>query len=101
MEHLVLAVVGNYQPDLANEITKLVHSCECNISDCHILKMGQQLVATLLVTGNWSGLAKCENMIPAFEKKNHVHVIAERTEADAYPPDVYPYTVYVIGKAEL
>ena len=98
MDAIVLCVIGEYQPDLIHEITQLVKNSECDILECQIEKFGEELVGNLLLSGYWHALAKLEHAITPFTNKHNVQILLQRTQIKPFPPEVHPYSVYVIGK---
>lgn len=97
MEYLALTVLGKNQPELPNELTKLVNYCECNIITCHMVTLGNEFTANLLLSGSWNTLAKFESQLPALEQKHELQTLWQRTRLTEKQIKSLPYTVYVIA----
>jgi glycine cleavage system transcriptional repressor len=97
MEYLALTVLGKNQPGISNELTKLANYCECNIITCHMVILGNEFNANLLLSGSWNTLAKFESQLPALEQKHELQTLWQRTQPAEKQINTLPYTVYVIA----
>lgn len=98
MEYIVISALGEYQPHLAYELTRLGSNCECNVVNCKITKFGTEFIANLMFAGSWNAIAKLETQLSQLEKKLHVHIISKRTNVKEYANDTVPYVAYIIAK---
>jgi glycine cleavage system transcriptional repressor len=98
MEYIALSVLGENQPNLVNELAKVISHCECDILDCRIQYIGSQFSANMLIAGQWNAIAKLENQLAPLEAKFGLHLTAQRTKPFIYPKDYLPYIVYIIAQ---
>lgn len=98
MEHLVVTVLGENQTGIADILTEIVASNNCNIIDCKMVTLGDEFTANFLIAGNWNAIAKIESTLDSLEKSKGLQVSKQRTKVTPYPKDVLPYIVYVVAK---
>ncbi|MCD6055570.1 MAG: amino acid-binding domain protein [Gammaproteobacteria bacterium] len=82
------------------EITQATYRAGCSIETTQMKRLGNLFAANILVTGNWSTIAKLEAELNKLRKKEGYHIIASRTENTAVNREALPFTVQVLGKDE-
>ncbi|MEK6806814.1 MAG: ACT domain-containing protein [Pseudomonadota bacterium] len=95
--HLSISVLAKPRPQLAMELFKNIRERGCEIEDCRIAPLGDRLAASLVVSGNWSALAKLETALPGIATKLELQVQFTRCGAREQNPEFRPYAVDVIA----
>ncbi|HDO34642.1 MAG TPA: glycine cleavage system protein R, partial [Chromatiales bacterium] len=55
---LVVSALGQDRPGIVNELSLAILNCGCNIEDSRMTVLGGEFAVILLVSGNWSTIAK-------------------------------------------
>lgn len=94
--YLVITALGSNQADLVYKFTKMIADCSCNILNTRMTGMEAEFAMILLVSGNWSGIAKLEAAIPAIERELNITTSIRRTSAKTHSHQSMIYVVHVI-----
>jgi len=97
MEYLSILVSGDNQATMASELTLLASKNQCSIEYGQMMNMGTVFTATLMYSGEWSGIAKIEAALPGLEKKLALSMIVKRTQQPTQQQSMLPYTAQVVG----
>ena len=95
MQQLVIVILGTLQSSSINDLIKIIASHSCHMIDCRISVLGQECAANLLISGNWSAIAKLEAHIPALEKKLGLNIQHRRTQQSSVDILSLPYSIYI------
>jgi glycine cleavage system transcriptional repressor len=96
-KHLVISALGKDRPGIVNDLSKAILDSGCNIEDSRMTVLGGEFALMLLISGNWSAIAKMEAMVPKLETKLELTVTARPTEPRATRPHMVPYVVDVVA----
>lgn len=94
---LVISALGADKPGLVDELTRCIYDYGGNVADSRMTVLGGDFAVLLLVTGNWSAIAKLEDQLPQLGEKLGLTVSLHRTEARQHGRDTLPYVVEVIA----
>ena len=94
---MVLSAVGPDRPGLVDELTHSIGECGCQIGDSRMTVLGGEFALITLVSGNWNGVAKLENLVPRLEENLGLTIIARRTKGRVDAGKVIPYAVEVVA----
>lgn len=95
MKYLVVSILGPDQPGSLNELLKAIASSGCNVMDSRVRILGQELTATLLISGSWNEIAKLEATLPAVSSKLDLGMQMRRTESRTFEEKLLPYNIYI------
>ena len=95
--YLVIAALGKDHPGIVDELSQAVMDAGCNISDSRMTVLGSEFAVIMLVSGNWSAVAKIEDSLPRLQKKLDLTITSRRTELRAAASRMIPYAVEVVA----
>ncbi len=95
--HLVISLLGSDRPGLTEQVARAVADCGGSVQDCRITVMGAEFVALVLVSGNWSTLAKLETHVEKLARQLDLHLHLRRTQHRQRLDNTIPYAVEVIA----
>ncbi len=95
--YVVLTAIAPQDINIANEISRLTTHCNCSIIKCSMTTMGIERTIMMLITGQWSGIAKLETQLDNFAKKNPVQLHHNRTQTPKFTEDLIPYNISVVA----
>ncbi len=96
-KYLVLSAIGKDRPGIVNDLSKAILESGCNIEDSRMTVLGGEFALILLISGNWSAVAKMEAAAPKLEKKLDLTVAAKHTEPRTIQRNMVPYMVDVVA----
>ncbi len=96
-KHLALIALAPYRERLAADLVEAVEKRGCEVSECHIMPLGQQFSASLLLSGNWSALGKLESALPGLAESLGLEVHAAHTQPTEDATDYRPYAAEIIA----
>lgn len=76
---LIICAVGQYRPEILNELARACTLCGCNVQVSRMNIMGKALSLSLFVSGNWSAIAKIEASLPLLEQRLGLTLLVRRT----------------------
>ncbi|ALP52404.1 glycine cleavage system protein R [Candidatus Tenderia electrophaga] len=79
-KHLVITAVGDDRPGIVNDLTRHLLDSGCNILDSRMTILGGEFALILLLSGNWSSIAKVEETLPRVADKLGLTLNLKRTE---------------------
>ena len=95
---LVITVAGEDNPDLIEELTRVIKECKCHILESRMTELGAEFAAHLLVDGNWNHIVKLENALEAFGARNRLKVATLRAkETQPVDENLIPYGVDIFA----
>ena len=80
------------------EIAHTIHYCGCKINNTQMSCVGNFFAANLLISGNWSAIAKLEAHLAKQRKQQGYYIIACRSEVAKQIDEALPFTVQVLGR---
>ena len=95
--YLVVSALGQDKPGLVNDFSRAVLESGCNVEDSRMTVLGGEFAIILLVSGNWSSIAKLESSLPALGERLGMTVISKRTDERKVKDRFLPYAVDVIS----
>jgi glycine cleavage system transcriptional repressor len=95
--YLAIAALGKDHPGLVNGLSQAILDCGCSIQDSRMTVLGGEFALIMLVSGNWSSVAKIEDMLPRLEKKLDLAISSRRTAPRGGGSNVMPYAVEVVS----
>ncbi len=98
MEHLIITVLGENEIGIADKLTEIAASSQCNIIDCRMNVFGNEFTANMHLSGSWSQVAKAETLLDNLARHDKIQCLRHRTEVTPYPKDVLPYIVLITAK---
>lgn len=93
---LVISALGKDRPGLLKELAQALMECGCTIADSRMTVLGSEFAAVLMITGNWSAIAKVEGGLPALQERLGLTISARRTEARATEIPLLPYIAEIV-----
>jgi glycine cleavage system transcriptional repressor len=97
MENLIVVILSADEPNITNEIFKLIAQSSCTILNARMSYLGCEVIITLALSGIWSALAKFEAGIPGLEKKYQITAMSRRTQSRSPQPNLLPYSSYIVA----
>jgi glycine cleavage system transcriptional repressor len=94
--YLVITVIGLATDAFEVQLTKLIHSCNCNILNTRMTAMGTTVTMTVLINGAWGAIARVEVGLSGLEKKYDAKIQAKRTILPNNSEKLMSYTVHAI-----
>jgi len=94
---LAIAVLAGHRAQLPLELFKAIRERGCEVEDCRIAPIGDQLAASFLVSGNWSALGRLETALPGLAEKLGLQVQFSRSEPRTQNAEYRPYAGEVIA----
>ncbi|MDV3239947.1 MAG: glycine cleavage system protein R [Gammaproteobacteria bacterium] len=95
--NLVISALGKDRPGIVNDLSRLVFDSGCNLADSRMTVLGGDFAVILLVTGNWSSIAKLEDQLPGLAERLEMNIISRRTADREQHRDLLPYAVDVVA----
>jgi glycine cleavage system transcriptional repressor len=94
---LSISVLALARATLPLELFRAIRERGCEVEDCRMAPIGDQLGASMVVSGSWAALGKLETALPGIAQKLELQVQFARCGARAPMPDFRPYAVEVIA----
>ncbi|MBZ0070709.1 MAG: glycine cleavage system protein R [Thiohalobacteraceae bacterium] len=95
--NLVISALGKDRPGIVNDLSRLVFDSGCSLADSRMTVLGGDFAVILLVSGNWSAVAKLEDQLPAIAERLEMNIISRRTADREQHRDLLPYAVDVVA----
>ncbi len=95
--HLVISAIGQDRPGIVDGLSQAVLDCGCNVGDSRMAVLGGEFAVIMVVSGNWSAVAKLESALPRLEEKLNLQVQSKRTEPRSGTDNLIPYGVEVVA----
>ena len=93
LKHLVITAVGDDRPGIVNDLTKHISENGCNIADSRMTILGGEFALILLLSGNWSAIAKIEESLPKIADSLGLSITIKRTEPRSQQGNLLNYHV--------
>lgn len=94
---LVIAALGEDHPGLVEKLSGWILDSGCNIADSRMMVMGGEFAVLLLVTGNWSKLARLESQLEQAQELLGMTLNIKRTGPRKAGGNFLPYAVDVVS----
>jgi glycine cleavage system transcriptional repressor len=95
--YLVISVLGPDRTGIVDKLSKIAADQSCNIMDSRMVVLGGEFAMVMMLTGNWSAIAKVETALPALERELGLTIVTRRAEPRPYPTNLLPYSVHVVA----
>jgi glycine cleavage system transcriptional repressor len=95
--HLVICALSKDRPGIVDELSRCVLESGCSIGDSRMTVLGSDFAVMLLVSGNWSSVAKLESALPRLEEGIGLSVRSRRTEPRHDTRRLVPYGIEVVA----
>lgn len=92
----VISALGKQRPGILGELAKVIGDSACTILDSRMTVLGGEFAWILLISGNWSNVAKLEGSLPDLQTKLGLTLTSRRTELRPSQTSALPYIVEVI-----
>lgn len=94
--HLVISALGKDRPGILSELSKAILDSACTILDSRMTVLGSEFAFILLVSGNWSSVAKLEDTLASLQNSLNLTITSRRTEqTTALQTRMLPYIVEI------
>lgn len=94
---LALSVLALARPNLPLDLFRAIRERGCDVEDCRLSPIGDQLGASLIVSGTWAALGKLEMALPGLAQKLELQILFSRCGQRGQMPDYRPYAVEVVA----
>ena len=94
---LIISALGKDRPGIVNDLSRAVLDHGCSILDSRMTVLGGEFAVIMMVSGNWSGVAKLEGALPGLEKRLNLTLTSRRTEPRKSTSAAIPYSVEVVA----
>lgn len=94
---LVVSALGKDHPGIVDRISEVVLECGCNVLDSRMTVLGSEFAVIMMVSGNWSAVAKTEDHLNRLQTKLDLTVNTRRTEPRSESSSLIPYAVEVVS----
>lgn len=96
-KYLVISALGNDRPGIVNELSRPIVEAGCNIEASRMAVLGGEFALMLMISGNWSAVAKLESQLSGLEKKLALTLLSKPTEPRPVQQNMVPYVVDVVA----
>lgn len=96
-DYLILSVLGLNRPELITELTRACTQTGCNLLHVSAHTLGNELSATLFLSGNWGAIAKMEAAIPSLEQRLDLAILTRRTHDPAISGQWMIYNLQLVA----
>ncbi len=93
---LVLTAIGPDRPGLVDTLSEQIAASGCEIDESRMSVLGCEFAVLMLITGNWSGLAKLESLARRLEEQLGLRIQIDRTQQRLRDGPFIPYAVEVV-----
>jgi len=95
---LVISALGQDQPGIVDELSRVILDCQCNIVDSRMSVLGGEFAVILLVSApDDESLATLKARLPQLEDSIGLTIIARETTARDTSPDRVPYDISAVA----
>ena len=95
--YLVVSIIANDSPGLAEQFSTLTSQNNCNIEDSRMAVMGHEFSVSLLVSGADADIHRCEQDFMAMAERDNHLVICRHTEENQGQMASLPYAIQTIS----
>lgn len=96
-KHLCLVALGPSRERLAADLINAIAHRGCNVTECRITPLGAHFSAALMLTGNWSAMARMESALPGVAEHLGLNIQYDHGDAPDSAADFRPYSAEVIA----
>lgn len=99
VSYLNLIALGDNSNNLAQLLTSLIATHNCNISNSRITELGQDFAFSGLISGKWHEIIKLEKSLSVLPKKHSLHIYTKRNSTGTATINVIedsPYINYTV-----
>lgn len=100
-KHLCLVALGPNRDRLAVDLVNAIARRGCNVNDCRITPLGTHFAAALMLSGNWSAMAKMESALPGLAEHLGLAIQYDHGHPDINAAEFRPYAAEVIAPQQL
>lgn len=94
--YLVVTVMCAHSETIEVQLTKLISSCNCNILNTRMSRMGQEMALTAFIEGSWGAIARVEVGLINLEKRFNAKIHATRTVLPDLSEKLMSYGVHAV-----
>ncbi len=95
--YLVVSTLGRDHPGIVNELSQTIVESGCNILDSRMTVLGSEFATIMMLSGNWSSIAKLEDALPRLAEKLDLNITSRRTKPRSPGSNLVPYAVEVVA----
>lgn len=81
VSYLNFVAMGENSNNIAQLLTSIIATHNCNILNSRITELGQDLAFSGLINGKWNEIIKLEKSLSALSKKYSIHIYTKRNNA--------------------
>lgn len=96
-KHLCLVALGANRDRLAADFVNAIARRGCNITDCRITPLGSHFAASLMLSGNWSAMAKMESALPGIAEGLGLTIQYQHGHPNGSAREYRPYSAEIIA----
>lgn len=96
-KYLALAALGPNSPTVIQDIAHAVLDSGCNIIESRVARLSSEVTINMLVTGNWSTIARLEQGLPVLGQRLGVEILAHAATDGTAQNDLLPYAIDLIS----
>jgi len=96
-KYLVVTVLTQDRPGVANQLTSAVTENNCNILDSRMVALGSEFAISMLISGNAESILNFENNLTELEQKLDLLTQRKYTEPVDEHHSLLPYSIQVVS----
>lgn len=96
-KHICLVALGPSRDRLAADLVNAIVRRGCDITECRIIPLGGHFSAALMLTGNWSEMAKMESALPGLADHLGLAIQYDHGRVEVSATDFRPYSAEIIA----
>lgn len=96
-KHLCLVALGRSRERLAADLIGAISRRGCTVTECRIAPLGAHFSAVIMLSGNWSVMARMESALPGIAEHLGLAIHHDHGQPQGNTADFRPYTVEVIA----
>src|SRR5699024_5546751 len=93
--------LGPSRDRLAVDLVNAIARRGCAVRECRITPLGTHFAAALMLSGNWSAMAKMESALPGLAEHLGLAIQYDHGHPDTSASDFRPYSAEVIAPQQL
>lgn len=96
MQYLAITATALDQQRITQDLLALIRKLGCNVDETHLSRLGNYFACILLVSGNWSTIAKLEDQLSSFND-DRCSLQCQRADVSKHEQPLLPYLVQIIA----
>jgi len=96
-KYLCLVALGPAREQLATDLVNAVARRGCSVAECRIAPLGDHFSAALMLTGDWSAMARMESALPGLAEHMGLMIHYHQGQPMEDAADFRPYSAEIIA----